>query len=138
MGISRISLGEITTAPVYGIHGAGELRYGGADTTRSSAGKLEVGNGQFALHTDANAREFYDLKIPGYAKTSRERVSDDADASKHRLANSDGRQDGGEVGGSYTWDDGYAGVFTARTEGLRLSDRFRIYWRASAMVCGFE
>jgi iron complex outermembrane receptor protein len=101
---------RIPTEAIDGIHGAGELRYGGADTTRSSAGKLEAGNGQFALHLDASAREFNDLKIPGYAKTARERANDDGDSKKHRLANSDGRQDGGAVGGSYTWDDGYAGL----------------------------
>lgn len=100
---------RIPTEAIEGIHGAGELRYGGADTTRSSAGKLEAGDGAFALHLDASAREFNDLKIPGYAKSSRERAGDD-DARKHRLANSDGRQDGGAVGGSYTWDDGYAGL----------------------------
>lgn len=97
---------RIPTEAIEGIHGAGELRYGGADTTRSSAGKLEAGNGQFALHIDANAREFNDLHIPGYARTRELR----AQGSENRLSNSDGRQDGGAVGGSYTWDDGYAGV----------------------------
>lgn len=103
---------RIPTEAIEGIHGAGELRYGGADTTRSSAGKLEAGNGTFALHLDANAREFNDLRIPGYAHSSRQRNGEAADENggKHRLANSDGRQDGGAVGGSYTWDHGYAGL----------------------------
>ena len=101
---------RIPTEAIEGIHGAGELRYGGADTTRSSAGKLEAGNGQFALHIDANAREFNDLRIPGYARTSEQRASEEGTDKKHRLSNSDGRQDGGALGGSYTWDDGYAGV----------------------------
>lgn len=101
---------RIPTEAIEGIHGAGELRYGGADTTRSSAGKLEAGNGQFALHIDASSREFNDLRIPGYARTRDERAAEPGDDKKHRLSNSDGRQDGGAVGGSYTWDDGYAGV----------------------------
>lgn len=103
---------RIPTQAIEGIHGAGELRYGGADTTRSSAGKLEAGNGTFALHLDANAREFNDLRIPGYAHSSRQRNTEgpDENGGKHRLANSDGRQDGGAVGGSYTWDHGYAGL----------------------------
>jgi len=62
---------RIPDAPIEGIHGAGELRYGGADTTRSSAGKLEAGNGAFALHLDANSRQFNDLRIPGYARSLR-------------------------------------------------------------------
>ncbi|MFP3847991.1 TonB-dependent receptor [Pseudomonas sp. W5-01] len=101
---------RIPVESIEGIHGSGELRYGGADTTRSSAGKLEAGNGQFALHIDANARNFNDLRIPGYARTSDQRTREERDDEKHRLGNSDGRQEGGAVGGSYIWDDGYAGV----------------------------
>ena len=102
---------RIPTEAIDGIHGAGELRYGGADTTRSSAGKLEAGDGTFALHLDANARAFNDLKIPGYARDRHAPSGDDDDDQKKgRLGNSSGRQDGGAVGGSYTWDDGYAGL----------------------------
>ena len=102
---------RIPTEAIDGIHGAGELRYGGADTTRSSAGKLEAGDGTFALHLDANARAFNDLKIPGYARDRHAPAGDDDDDQKKgRLGNSSGRQDGGAVGGSYTWDDGYAGL----------------------------
>lgn len=101
---------RIPTEAIEGIHGAGELRYGGADTTRSSAGKLEAGNGTFALHLDANSRQFNDLKIPGYARSRHAPPSEDGDGKKGRLGNSDGRQDGGAIGGSYTWDDGYAGL----------------------------
>ncbi|MGP5351304.1 TonB-dependent receptor [Pseudomonas helleri] len=102
---------RIPTEAINGIQGAVELRYGGADTTRSSAGKLEAGNGTFALHLDANARQFNDLKIPGYARDRHApEGEDDSDQKKGRLSNSSGRQDGGAVGGSYTWDDGYAGI----------------------------
>ncbi|AZD56749.1 Zinc-regulated outer membrane receptor [Pseudomonas chlororaphis subsp. aurantiaca] len=101
---------RIPTEAIEGIQGAGELRYGGADTTRSSAGKLEAGNGTFALHLDANSRQFNDLKIPGYARSRHAPPSEDGDGKKGRLGNSDGRQDGGAIGGSYTWDDGYAGL----------------------------
>ncbi|AZC59210.1 TonB-dependent receptor [Pseudomonas chlororaphis] len=101
---------RIPTEAIEGIHGAGELRYGGADTTRSSAGKLEAGNGTFALHLDANSRQFNDLKIPGYARSRHAPASEDGNGKKGRLGNSDGRQDGGAIGGSYTWDDGYAGL----------------------------
>ncbi|WP_397432644.1 TonB-dependent receptor [Pseudomonas chlororaphis] len=101
---------RIPTEAIEGIHGASELRYGGADTTRSSAGKLEAGNGTFALHLDANSRQFNDLKIPGYARSRHAPPSEDGNGKKGRLGNSDGRQDGGAIGGSYTWDDGYAGL----------------------------
>ncbi|NBA94544.1 TonB-dependent receptor [Pseudomonas sp. R5(2019)] len=100
---------RIPTEAIDGIHGAGELRYGGADTTRSAAGRLEAGDGRFALHLDANSRAFNDLRIPGDAHSSKVGSEDD-EGGKHRLGNSDGRQDGGAVGGSYIWDDGYAGL----------------------------
>ena len=104
---------RIPDAPVEGIHGAGEFRYGGADTTRSSAGKLEAGDGTFALHLDANSRQFNDLRIPGYARSSSARSADEP-GSKHRLENSDGRQDGGAIGGAYHWDHGYTGLSYSR------------------------
>ena len=104
---------RIPETPVDGIHGAGELRYGGADTTRSSAGKLEAGDGTFALHLDANGRQFNDLRIPGYARSSKVRDAEES-GSKHRLQNSDGRQDGGAIGGSYQFDNGYAGLSYSR------------------------
>ncbi len=55
---------RIPSEPVDGIHGSGELRYGGADTTRSRSGALEAGDGNFALHVDAASREFNDVRIP--------------------------------------------------------------------------
>jgi len=104
---------RIPTSPIDGIQGAGELRYGGADTTRSSAGKLEAGDGTFALHLDANSRQFNDLRIPGYARSAKVRDADEP-GSRHRLDNSDGRQDGGAVGGAYHWEHGYAGLSYGR------------------------
>ncbi|MBQ9380097.1 MAG: TonB-dependent receptor [Pseudomonas sp.] len=100
---------RIPSEPVDGIHGSGELRYGGADTTRSRSGALEAGDGNVALHVDAASREFNDVRIPGYAHSSRQRQID-GDTGKHRVQNSDGRQDGGAVGGSYHWEHGYAGL----------------------------
>jgi iron complex outermembrane receptor protein len=108
---------RIPTEAIEGIQGAGELRYGGASTSRSSAGKVEAGNGTFALHLDASAREYDDLRIPGYAYSARERESRGESGSKHRLGNSDGRQDGGAVGGSYTWEHGYAGLSYSHYDG---------------------
>lgn len=100
---------RIPSEPVDGVHGRGELRYGGADTTRSAAGALEAGDGNFALHLDAGSREFNDLRIPGYAHSRAQRAID-GDDSRHRVENSDGRQDSGAIGGSYHWDHGYAGL----------------------------
>ncbi len=102
---------RIPSEPVDGIHGNGELRYGGADThpQRCRRSGSKAGDGNFALHVDAASREFNDVRIPGYAHSSRQRQID-GDTGKHRVQNSDGRQDGGAVGGSYHWEHGYAGL----------------------------
>ena len=63
--------------------------------------------------TDANSRQFNDLRIPGYARSSKVRDSDEP-GSRHRLENSDGRQDGGAIGGAYHWDRGYTGLSYSR------------------------
>lgn len=108
---------RIPTEAIDGIQGSGEMRYGGASTSRSSAGTVEAGNGTFALHLDANARTYNDLRIPGYASSPSQRDSSGETGSKHRLDNSDGRQDGGAIGGSYTWDHGYAGLSYSHYDG---------------------
>jgi iron complex outermembrane receptor protein len=108
---------RIPTEAIDGIQGSGEVRYGGASTTRSSAGTVEAGNGTFALHLDANARSYSDLRIPGFAYSPSQRDSSGETGSKRRLENSDGRQDGGAVGGSYTWDHGYAGLSYSHYDG---------------------
>ncbi|MDR0280641.1 MAG: TonB-dependent receptor [Paucimonas sp.] len=51
--------------------------------------------------------------MPGYAQSAKVRDADEP-GSRHRLENSDGRQDGGAIGGSYTWEHGYTGLSYSR------------------------
>jgi iron complex outermembrane receptor protein len=104
---------RIPMAPIDGIHGDVLGNYGGANADRDGAVKLEAGNGKFAVHADAFTRETGQLRIPGYAHTARQRELDgesDADAARHSLPNSDGRDSGGAVGMAWTGESGYAGL----------------------------
>jgi iron complex outermembrane recepter protein len=88
-----------------------EARYGGAEREKSVGGLIEVGNGRFALHADAHTRDTDDLRIPGYARSSRLRAEDPRTGEAHgTLPNSASRAHGGAIGGSVTWDRGYAGL----------------------------
>ncbi|MCH4584050.1 TonB-dependent receptor plug domain-containing protein, partial [Achromobacter xylosoxidans] len=83
---------RIPTEPIDGIHGDVAGSYGGANNDRNGAIQLEGGDGAFAIHADAFSRKTGDLRIPGYARTSRQRAIDgpDRDQPRGTLPNSDG------------------------------------------------
>lgn len=103
---------RIPQLPVKGIAGRVEPRFGGAASERGGAAMLEAGNGQFALHADIASRRTDDLKIPGYARSSRQRAVDDPDVEQPygRLPNSSSSSDSGAVGASLTSENGYFGL----------------------------
>ena len=103
---------RIPQSPVKGITGRFEPRFGGAASERSGAAMLEAGNGQFALHADMASRRTDDLKIPGYARSSRQRAVDDPAVEQPygRLPNSSSSSDSGAVGASLTSDKAYLGL----------------------------
>jgi iron complex outermembrane receptor protein len=111
-GVVNVIDGRIPEAPLAGVSGRIEPRYGGADRERSLGALLEAGNGRFALHADVFDRATSDLGIPGFARSARQRALDDpAMEQPHgRLPNSGARADGGTLGGSLTWAGGYAGL----------------------------
>lgn len=102
---------RIPTEKVNGITGRAEARFGGADSTRNGAVVLDVGNGQFAIHGDAYKRKTSDLDIPGFAVSKRKNQADGAPReNRGKLVNSASDGDGGALGGSLTFDNGYVGL----------------------------
>lgn len=94
-----------------GITGRGEMRLGGAEDQKNGAIVLDAGNGLFAVHADFYQRETNDLEIPGYAVSKRKSRADGiARENRGRLVNSASRGDGGALGASLTFDNGYAGL----------------------------
>jgi len=94
-----------------GITGRAEARFGGPDSTRNGAAVVDVGNGQFAIHADAYTRKTSDLDIPSFAVSRRKNEADgEPRENRGKLINSDAEGDGGALGASLTFDNGYIGA----------------------------
>ena len=102
---------RIPTEKLDGVTGRGEMRLGGAEDQKNGAIVLDAGNGLFAVHADFYQRETNDLEIPGYAVSKRKSQADGiARKDRGRLVNSASSGDGGALGASLTFDNGYAGL----------------------------
>ncbi len=98
-----------------GVLGRAEARFGGPDSTRNGAAVIDVGNGVFAIHADAYKRKTDDLDIPGFAVSRRKSEADGtARENRSKLINSASDSDGGALGGSLTFDNGYIGASYSR------------------------
>lgn len=98
-----------------GLSGAAEARYGTNNDERSGAAHLDLGLASgLNFHADGFKRETHNLEIPGFARSTRLRdlqpLGPDEIEPQDRLPNSASDSDGGAVGGSYTWRDGYLGA----------------------------
>lgn len=102
---------RIPTEKLEGMAGRAEASVGGADSQNNLAGVIDIGNGKIALHADAYTRKTSDLDIPGFAVSSRKsRADGTARDNRGRLVNSNATSEGGALGASLTFDDGYAGI----------------------------
>lgn len=102
---------RIPTEPLEGIAGRAEASIGGADSQNNLAGVIDIGNGKIAVHADAYTRKTSDLDIPGFAVSSRKNKADGTVRdNRGRLINSNATSEGGALGASLTFDEGYAGI----------------------------
>lgn len=103
---------RIPTEKLEGVAGRAEASFGGANSQNNGAGVIDIGNGKFAIHADAYTRKSSDLDIPGFAVSKRKSQADDKIQrdNRGRLVNSSAESDGGALGASMTFDNGYAGV----------------------------
>ena len=110
-GVVNVIDNRIPVAPVEGVSGRAESRFGGAQREKASGLLLEGGNGSIALHADVYTRDTDDLKIKGFARSTRLRAtSPQANEAFGSLPNSASKSAGGAFGISRTWADGYVGV----------------------------
>lgn len=94
-----------------GVTGRAEARVGGPDSQNSVAGVIDAGNGRFAIHGDVYSRKTSDLDIPDFAVSRRKAAKDGiARENRGRLNNSSAESDGGAIGASLTFDNGYIGA----------------------------
>lgn len=102
---------RIPTEKLEGVIGRAEARAGGADSQNNLAGVIDVGNGKFAIHGDAYTRKTSDLDIPGFAVSRRKNQADGTlRENRGKLINSSASGEGGALGASLTFDNGYLGA----------------------------
>lgn len=110
-GVVNVIDNRIPQTEVRGAGGRAEARFGGADSEKAGAVVFEAGNGSFALHADVYKRDTDDLKIPGFARSARLRAADPQPVeAQGTLPNSASRSDGGALGLSHTWVNGFIGI----------------------------
>jgi len=114
-GVVNVIDNRIPKEPIHGVGGAVDASAtAGGDTARGASGLVEAGNGQFAVHADGFVRKTSDLRIPGYARSASLRNSQPLPEGESeaygRLPNSSAQQQGGSLGGAYTWADGFVGA----------------------------
>ncbi|MDQ3623787.1 MAG: TonB-dependent receptor [Verrucomicrobiota bacterium] len=88
-------------------------RLGTVDEARSGAGLLELGAGPIQFHLDGFKRETQDYHIPGHARSQRYRERaprEERDETRDVVPNSFTRSEGGAIGASFVWDQGYIGA----------------------------
>ena len=88
-------------------------RMGSVDEERSVAGLLEFGAGPIQFHLDGFKRETQDYQIPGHARSQRLRERDPRERREEPrdvVPNSFTRSEGGAIGASFVWDQGYLGA----------------------------
>ncbi|GAA7759546.1 MAG: TonB-dependent receptor [Burkholderiaceae bacterium] len=114
-GVVNVIDNRIPRDPVTGVSGAADVSGTiGGDKGRNASGLLEAGNGTFAVHADAFVRQTSDLRIPGFARSANLRATQPLPAGESEaygtLPNTSSHQEGGSMGGSYTWADGFLGA----------------------------
>lgn len=114
-GVVNVIDNRIPRDPITGVSGAADVSGTiGGDKGRNASGLIEAGNGQFAVHADAFVRQTSDLKIPGYARSGNLRATQPLPEGESeaygKIPNTNAHQEGGAMGGSYTWADGFVGA----------------------------
>ncbi len=113
-GVINVIDNRIPRAPIDGVQGAVEYRYDDAPGMDTGVGKIEAGNGSFAIHLSGTTRDFDDVEIPGMA------IDEAAVERQEELLGEDHDEEHGEEefensNGSIENTDGDADVFTIGT-----------------------
>lgn len=110
-GVVNVIDNRIPQTAVNGISGRAEARFGGAEREKAGGAVLELGNGSLALHADVYNRDTDDLSLKGFARSARLRAADPQPVeAQGTLPNSASKSDGGALGLSHTWANGYVGI----------------------------
>ena len=97
---------RIPKARIERVSGALETRLGGAAGERAVSAVVETGGSGFALHVDAFGRSTGDLRVPAFDRP----LEGGGTERRTRIVNSASRGQGGAVGSSLVWDQGFLGA----------------------------
>lgn len=96
------------------ITGVTDVRYNSANNERAGSILLEGGVGNYAWHLNSFKRLTDDIKIPGFARSSRLRAQEPLDGDetedRNKISNSQSESDGVTAGLSRFFDKGYFGA----------------------------
>ena len=95
-----------------GVSGKASLAWASGNAERGGAGVIEAGNDRYALHADLFKRRTDDVAVPAALSCSRPGAA----VLARRICNSASDSQGGALGGSLLFKDGYLG---ASVSGLR-------------------
>lgn len=110
-GVVNATDNRIPKEALNGVTGRVEASIGGADSQNNLAGVVDAGTSAIAIHADAYTRKTSDLDINGYAVSGRKaRADGTAREHKGKLVNSRASGDGGALGASFIFDNGYLGA----------------------------
>jgi iron complex outermembrane recepter protein len=105
-GVVNVIDNRIPREALTGVSGKAQLQTGTGNAERSAAGLVEAGNERWALHVDGFDRRTGDVRVPvslACDKTGETRYA-------RRICNSASQSQGGAIGASTFWADGYLGA----------------------------
>ena len=101
-GVINVVDNRIPSEPVYGLQGNANVSLSNNNDNKEGSYDLQIGNGKWALYTDAFIRRADDYETPSF-------MNDEGEVVDH-VENTFVDAEGGTVGGSYQFDDGFFGV----------------------------
>ncbi|MGM0629903.1 MAG: TonB-dependent receptor [Pseudomonadota bacterium] len=101
-GVINVVDNRIPSEPVYGLQGNANASLSNNNDNKEGSYDLQIGNGQWALYTDAFIRRADDYETPSF-------MNDEGEVVDH-VENTFVDAEGGTIGGSYQFDDGFFGV----------------------------
>ena len=110
-GVVNATDNRIPKEKLEGISGRMESSIGGADSQNNLAGVVDAGTDALVIHADAYTRKTSDLDIDGFAVSSRKARADGTPReNRGTLINSSANGEGGALGASFMFDNGYLGA----------------------------
>lgn len=117
-GVVNVLDNRIPTTAVNSTSGGLEYRRDSASDHNNLSGRIETGNGDYALHASGVYRRWNDLEIPGSATNLDN--SNDPDAAEEttygHVANTDGETSSLNLGGARHFDKGFVGLAVSHLE----------------------